>query len=151
MSVDSRRYRTRRNQIAIYPFSVLIGLIGLLLAGASAAPIAARLVGVGLILLVWPYTRWGLRIGVDIADSEIVVHGPYKSQHLIRDDIVDMGTYRWFANKIVYFDLQDGRRLRTNLIQGALVTWQGGRTKDILSVLRQELDTCVAKTPTPHG
>lgn len=145
MSIEGRRYRTRRNQIAVYPFSLLIGLSGLLLAGASGSPIAARLVGIGFLLIVWPYTRWGLRIGVDVADGEIIVRGPYKSQRLFRDDIMDMGTYRWFANKVVYFDLRDGRRLRTNLIQGALVTWQGGGTKDILSVLRHELGTGVTE------
>jgi hypothetical protein len=43
---------------------------------------------------------------------------------------------------VIHFDLRDDRRLETNLIQGALVTWRGGKTKDILSVLQRELDTC---------
>jgi hypothetical protein len=47
---------------------------------------------------------------------------------------------------VVHFDLGDGRRLGTNLIQDAVVSWEGGRTRDILSVLRGELGTCIAGT-----
>ncbi len=40
---------------------------------------------------------------------------------------------------VVHFDLSDGSRLGTDLIQGAWVTWESGKTKDILAVLKEEL------------
>jgi hypothetical protein len=97
--------------------------------------------GVAGIPLGWAYIRRGVSIGVDIDEAGVVVRGPFSSQRVSKDDIIGVGTHRWFVNMVVHFNLRDGRRLGTNLIQGALVTWPGGNTKDILSVLQRELDT----------
>jgi hypothetical protein len=61
-----------------------------------------------------------------------------------KDDIVAIGTSRWFVNLVVYFELKDGRRLGTNLIQGARVRFPEGATKDAVAVLERDLG--VART-----
>jgi hypothetical protein len=73
-------------------------------------------------------------------DAAVVVRGPFSSHRVPKRDIVGVGIHRWAVNMVVHLDLRDGRRLETNLIQGALVTWRGGRTKDILSVLQRDLN-----------
>lgn len=132
----------------MYPFGALIGVLGLVLAGAPPAPILVRVLGLAGIPLAWWFGTVGGRIGVDIDEAGMVVHGPFRSQRVSRYDIVGVGTHRWFANMVVHLDLRDGRRLGTNLIQGALVTWQDGKTKDILSVLQHELDARVLRPDT---
>jgi xanthosine utilization system XapX-like protein len=137
---NNRHYRTWRNRLAVYPFGILIGILGLILAAASPAPVAVRIVGVAGIPLAWLYIRRGTRIGVEVTNDGIVVYGPLSTQRVSTADVLNVGTHRWFMNQVVHLDLRDGRRVETNLIQGVLVTWHGGKTKDILSVLQRELD-----------
>jgi hypothetical protein len=142
MSVPTNRrhYRTWRNRVGVYFFGSVIGILGLVLAGASPAPIAVRIVGVAALPLAWLYVRRGTRIGVEVTNDGIVVYGTFSTQRVSTADVLNVGTHRWFMNQVVHLDLRDGRRVETNLIQGALVTWHGGKTKDILSVLQRELD-----------
>jgi hypothetical protein len=114
-------------------------VLGIAVAGASAAPIPLRVVGIAAIPLAWAYIWRGVRIGVEVCDGYIVIYGPFRTQRVSRVDVLRISTHSWFMNTVVHLDLQDGRRIETNLIQGALVTWHGGKTRDILSVLRREL------------
>jgi hypothetical protein len=129
-------------------FGVLIGVLGVAVAGAAPAPIPVRIVGVVCIPLAWVYIRRGRRIGVEVGRGGAVVYGPFSTQWVSRDDVLDVGTHRWFMNTVIHLDLRDGRRVETNLIQGALVTWPDGKTTDIRSVLKRELNACVAPRET---
>ena len=139
-------YRTRRNQLVVLPVGLIAPLLGLILAASPSASLPIRLVGlvglVGGVAYVWR----GVRIGVDIDDDGVIVRGPFTSERLSKDDIAAVGTHTWFANVVVNFDLKDGRRLGTNLIQGARTTSPDGTTKDVMSVLQREL---AAPSPEP--
>jgi hypothetical protein len=137
--VNERYYRTLRNRIAIYPFGVVIGLLGLILAGATSAPIALRIFGAMAIPIAVIYTRRGLRLGIRLNESEVVVYAPFRTLHVQRADVAGVGLHKWFANWVVHIELRDGRRIETNLIEGALVTWKDGKTKHILVALEHEL------------
>jgi hypothetical protein len=78
-------------------------------------------------------------MGVEVRQNDIVVFGPFGTKHVPRDEVAGLGTHRWSINTIVDLKLVDGRTLNTNLIQGASVVWNGGKTVDILSVLQAEL------------
>jgi hypothetical protein len=130
----------------MYPFGVVLGVLGLVVAGAAPAPIPVRVFGLICLPLAWWFGTLGGRIGVDIGAADVVVRGPFGSERLTRAEIVDVGVHRWFLNMVVHFDLSDGRRLGTNLIQGVMVNWEGGTTKDILSVLGHELDAYSPRT-----
>jgi hypothetical protein len=125
----------------MYPFGLILGILGLVLAGAPPTPIPLRVFGLVCIGLAWWFGTAGGRIGMDIDEAGVVVRGPFSSKRISRTEIVRVGTHKWFVNTVVHLDLRDGRRLGTNLIQGALVTWRGGETRDILAVLQRELAT----------
>jgi hypothetical protein len=79
-------------------------------------------------------------MGLKVDKDNIYVYGPFSSGRVAWRDVSGLATHRWSVNQIVDLKLVDGRTLNTNLIQGASVDWQGGKTKDILSVLQAELD-----------
>lgn len=145
MPVGIYRYRCSRNRVAVEAFGVLIVFLGLVLAAGNRPSVPLRLGGVGAVLIGIGLIWWGRRIGVDVEGSNVVVRGPLQTR-VSKDDIVSVGTRRWFANHVVYLELRDGRRLDTNLIQGARVTWAGGQTSDILMVLATELGLPVDAT-----
>jgi hypothetical protein len=148
MSVDMRRrYRCRRVRLAVEPFGALIVFLGLVLAVGNRPPLPIRLAGAAGILIGLSFVWWGRRIGVDIDGSTVTVRSPMQVR-VSRDDILGVGTRRWFANRVIYVELRDGRRLDTSLIQGASVTWAGGETHDILAVLAEELQL-PSKTTQP--
>jgi Bacterial PH domain len=138
--VNRRHYKTRRNGLAFYPFLVVTVAVGLSIAvapgGGFLLPLAG---GVFIFLAVW-FIKRGMRLGVEVGEEGIVVYGPFSTQRVAWDDVVGLDTHRWSINKIVDLKLRDGHTVNTNLIQGALVTWQGGKTKDILSVLQAEFE-----------
>jgi hypothetical protein len=78
-------------------------------------------------------------MGVEVRQNDIVVFGPLGANHVPWNEVAGLGTHRWSINTIVDVKLVDGRTLNTNLIQGAPVVWNGGKTVDILSVLQAEL------------
>jgi hypothetical protein len=145
--VNRRHYKTRRNGLAFYPFLVVTVVVGLSIAvapgGGFLPPLAG---GVFIFLAVW-FTKRGRRLGVEVGEEGIVVYGPFSTQRVAWDDVVGLDTHRWSINEIVDLRLADGRTLNTNLIQGAPVTWQGGKTKDILSVLQVELNSQGVASP----
>jgi hypothetical protein len=130
----------------MYPSGIILGVLGLVVAGASPAPVPVRIFGLICIPLAWWFGTIGGRIGVDINEADILVRGLFGSERLSRADIVGVGTHRWFLNFVVHFDLRHGRRLSTNLIQSARVSWKDGRTNDILSVLQGEIGIRVVGT-----
>jgi hypothetical protein len=122
ISADTRHYRTWRNRVLLYPFGVLAAVLGLAVAGAPVAlPVRIPTLA-GLAFAFWLIRR-GTHVGLEVGTKGIEVYGPFRTQHVSWDQVAGLGTYRWFANKVVELDLSDGRKLETNLIQGALVTW----------------------------
>jgi len=102
--------------------------------------VAARIAGVVGLLLAWMFVRRGIRLGLELKPGgEVTVYGPFSTITLSRDEIADVDTHKWFANKVVDIKLQGGRSIPTTLIQGARVSSQAGETKDIVGVLRREL------------
>lgn len=78
-------------------------------------------------------------MGVEVADRGYVVHNTFVTKKLEWHDIAGFDTKRWVFNHEVFIYLTSGERVRTSLIQGRHVIWKGGRTRDILSILRGEL------------
>lgn len=81
------------------------------------------------------------RIGIEAGNDGIVVYGPFSTRHVAWDEVAGLDTHRWSISKVVDLKLIDGRTVETNLLQGRTVTWRGGKTRDILSVLQSELDS----------
>lgn len=81
-------------------------------------------------------------MGIETDKNGIVVYGPVSTRHVGWDEIAGLGVHRWGINReVLHLELVDGRKLETNLIQGRAVTWQDGKTKDIKSVLRSDLQS----------
>jgi hypothetical protein len=137
--MKKRHYRTRRNRFFIYPFSTAGVVICLLLV---LVPRGGLVVHVGaaicVVLLLWLARNAG-RMGLEVDPNGIHVHGPFKSEHVAWDNVVGLDTHRWSINEIIDVRLADGRTLNTSLVQGIPVSWHGGKTNDILSVLQTEL------------
>jgi len=93
-----------------------------------------------VVALVWMVRR-AARIGVEVDEGGLVVYGPARSQRVSWAGVAGFGTHRWGTSEVVDVRLVDGRVLNANLIQGARADWENGKTDDILSVLRRELDT----------
>lgn len=136
---QTRRYRCRRVRLAVDPFGALIVFLGLVLAVGNKPPAPIRLGGAAAILVGVGFIWCAHRIGVDVCGSTVTVRGPLQTR-VSRADLAGVGMYRWFANRVVYLELHNGRRLDTSLIQGARVNWAGGKTHDILGVLAAELE-----------
>jgi hypothetical protein len=138
--MNQRHYRTRRNRFGMYPFLGICIFLGLLLTLAPRGGLALHVgAGVGVLILVW-LARNAARMGLKVDRDDVQVCGPFSSERVAWSDVSGLDTHRWSINQIVDLKLMDGRTLNTNLIQGASVDWQGGETKDILSVLQAELD-----------
>jgi len=74
------------------------------------------------------------RVGLTIANDGVVVcHGLW-SRSIAWEEIAGFDTRPWFLNQEVGIQLKDCRRL-TPLLQGRVVTWRDGATRDIMSVL----------------
>jgi hypothetical protein len=124
----------------MYPFLGVCILLGLLLVLAPRGGLAVHVgAGVCVLIFVW-LARNTARMGLKVDKDDIYVYGPFSSKRVAWKDVSGLATHRWSVNQIVDLKLMDGRTLNTNLIQGASVDWQGGETKDILSVLQAELD-----------
>lgn len=142
MSVE--RYRTRRNQIAIWSFGLFIVAISFVVA-VGTGPIWAHIAGLIGLLVGIAYIRRGIAIGIDIRGESILVRGPFRSQRVRAREIVGVETKLWFANPVVRLVTHDGRRFDTNLIQGARTTCPAGHTMDVLRTLQKRLEL-----PTPE-
>lgn len=138
--MNQRHYRTRRNRLVIYPFLGAFIVLGLLLVLVPRGGLAIHVgAGLGVLIIVW-LARNTARMGLEVDRDNIHVYGPFSSERVAWRDVSGLATHRWSVNQIVDLKLADGRTLNTNLIQGASVDWQGGETKEILSVLQAELD-----------
>jgi len=136
---QERHYRTRRSRFTLYPFSILAALLGLLLALASWAGLLIHIGGIiAVITMLW-ITRNAARMGIRVGQDEIVVYGSFRTYHVAWRDVAGFATHRVSFSQIVDLKLADGHTIKTSLVQGVPVTWGGGKTEDILSVLLTEL------------
>jgi hypothetical protein len=78
-------------------------------------------------------------LGVETGNEGVVVYSPYRTLRLKWSDVAGFETRRWAFNQEIGIRLKDGERIRTSLVQGRVVRWKEGKTKDIMSVLRAEL------------
>lgn len=78
-------------------------------------------------------------MGVEVTDDGYIVHNAFVTKRLRWYEITGFDTKRWVINHEVGILLSNGERIRTSLLQGRHVIWKGGRTRDIMSILRDEL------------
>lgn len=145
--MNERHYRTSIARIILYPYCVLGLILG---AGLVVVPRGALLIHIGagacVLIALW-LTRQVKRLGVKTTDDGMIVYHPYGTSRLAWTDIVGFDTRRWVINQEVGIRLKNGSRVRTSLVQGRVVTWQGGKTRNILSVLEAEMNSRVALLP----
>jgi hypothetical protein len=139
LPVTRRHYRTRRNRLA-YPIFVLGIPLCVLLVFAPRGGLPVHLTALVFTGAMLWLARNLIRLGIEVGDDGITVYG-LRRQQVTWDQVAGLDTHRWSINTIVDVRLTDGRALNTNLIQGAPITWHGGKTKDIVSVLQAELDS----------
>jgi hypothetical protein len=84
---------------------------------------------------------------MEVSPSDIVVCHSFRMDRLRWDDVDRLEVHRRGANKEVDLMLTSGRMVHSTLLQGRAVTWQDGKTKDILSVLQAELDAHRQSSP----
>lgn len=138
--MGKRHYRTQRNRFFAYPFGGLAIVVGLIVILAPRGGLAIHISAAGCLAFVLWLIRNALRLGIATDEGGVVVYGPISAQRVTWGEIAGLDTHRWSINQIVDLQLVDGRKLNTNLIQGASVTWHGGKTSDILDVLGKELN-----------
>lgn len=134
-------YHTRVARILLYPFGTVTIFLGLIVTfvprGALLLHIWAAAWTIGAAWLL----RRSARLGIDIVEDGIVAYGAFWSKHVPWDEIAGFDTQRWVINQEVGVKLANGERVRTSLLQGRVVAWHGGKTRDILSILQTELDS----------
>jgi len=91
-----------------------------------------------LLALVWLARRMKTQ-GVEATGDGYIVHNAFATTRLGWNEINNFYTKRWVFNQEVFVLLKNGEKVRTSLAQGLVVVWKGGRTRDILSILRDEL------------
>lgn len=91
-----------------------------------------------LLALIWLARRIKIQ-GVEVTDDGYIVHNAFLTKRLKWHEIDSFYTKRWVFNQEVFVLLKNGEKVRTSLAQGLVVVWKGGRTRDILSILRSEL------------
>lgn len=137
--VVHRLYRTRLARWILYPFFVVgipLGILGTLLPDSRWT---FHLWGLACLTAMF-WCLWRARIlGVEVTDSGYVVHGTLTSKKIGWSEISSIYPQRSGLNRSIRIQVNNGECFRTSLLQGRVVTWEGGRTKDILSILRSEL------------
>lgn len=92
-----------------------------------------------MVVAVWANVV-AVRSGVYERDDGITLRSLFGSTHYGWDDLDRFEHQRRGTHDIVYARLTDGSRRRlTNLLQGQRVLWDGGETRDIVSVLHERL------------
>jgi RHS repeat-associated protein len=148
---QERHYRTRRSRFTLYPFSIVAALLGLLLALASWGGILIHIGGIiALIAMLW-IMRNAARMGIRVGEDEIVVYGSFRTHYVAWRDVAGFTTHRVSSSHIVDLKLTDGHTIKTSLVQGVPVTWRGGRTEDVLSVLEAEVGSRAVTSVTRPG
>ncbi len=128
-------YRTRLTRFLLYPFCVagFVFTFPLVVAPRGGWPVHV----IALVaMLAWALSfkvpgRFGLTIG---NRGVVVCHGLW-SRSIDWGQIDSFDTRRWGFNQEVGIQLKDGRRALTSLLQGRVVTWRDGATRDIMSIL----------------
>lgn len=128
------------SRLLLYPFCVFGGLLGLLVTLAPSGPLLLHVGTAVCVLGVLWLTKRARQLGIEVTHNGIVVHNTYVTSRLTWAEIAGFDTRRWMVNREVGIRLKEGRRVRTSLLQGRVVTWKGGKTRDIISVLEADLE-----------
>lgn len=134
-------YHTRVVRMLLYPFCGVGCLIGLIVTFAPSGALLLHIwAGACTVGIAWLLRR-SARLGIGIVDDGIVAYGAFWSKHVQWGEVAGFDTQRWVINQEVGVKLANGERVRTTLLQGRVVAWHGGKTRDILSILQTELDS----------
>lgn len=140
MPVDARHYHTRIARMILYPFGSVAIVLSLLVALQPRGGILIHLYTAALLIgSIWLFVRITHQ-GVETTPATLIIRNALKTSTVGWSDIRAFDTRKWFVNHEVMVVLTNGQRIHTALVQQRVVVWKGGQTKDILSVLQNELD-----------
>jgi hypothetical protein len=123
----------------LYPFIAVGMAVCLLVAFVPRGAWTLHLIPVaGFLILLWLIGRVR-RLGIEIVGDGVIAYGTFWSRRIKWDEIDDLELFRWGINQEIKLRLTDGNIVRTNLLQGRVVSWPGGKTKDIFTLLQTEL------------
>lgn len=135
----SRHYRTTLSRLIMYPFGGLALCLGLIVTLVPRGAIVLHVVAAICVIVLFLLIRRIKLIGVKTSDDCLIVYNVYATRQLRWVDIDRFDTRRWGINHEVGIWLKSGNRIRTSLVQGRVVRWQRGKTRDIMSVLQEEM------------
>jgi hypothetical protein len=102
-----------------------------------------------IVISVWANV-FGVKVGVYEHDDGITLRSFFGSTSYGWEDLDRFEHQHRGTHDIVYARLTDGSRRRmTNLLQGQRVFWDGGETRDIVSVLNERLAERRARRRNP--
>jgi hypothetical protein len=139
--MNRRHYRTHIGLIILYPFCVVGVVLGLLVTLVPRGGVLLHIMTAGCVLGALWLTGRVKRLGVLVTSENITVYNTYYTRRIAWVDVGGFDTRRWVLNREVGIQLRDGSRIHTSLLQGRFVTWSGGKTRDIISVLQADLDS----------
>jgi hypothetical protein len=142
--MSNRHYRTRRNRVAYFPLWLCTVVIALIVALVPRGPAAIHVgAAIALVVLLW-LGRNIYRLGINLTDDGITVYGAVRTRHVAWREVVAVETHRWMGGEIADLALSNGRRVNTNLIQGAPVSWAAGEAAGETTDIVSELTSAVA-------
>jgi len=113
----------------------------------AARPASGRIIG--LVLWIAFIAVVGLRsarVGVYVSETHLRLRGTFRTADVPWDEVRGFHTAPWRNDVGVFVDLADGTELRLPaILQGRRVSWPGGSTRDVLSVLerlRRDINHC---------
>ncbi len=111
----------------------------LVIASDAARPASSRIVG----LVLWAafVAVVGLRsarVGVQVSDAHLRLRGTFRTADVPWGEVRRFHAAPWRNDVGVFVDVADGTELRLPaILQGRRVSWPGGSTRDVLSVLER--------------
>lgn len=116
-------------------------VLGLALAIGPHGGLGVRLVTVALAAGGVGVIFWAKRIGVEVSRDGLVVRRALETRTLKWQDVGRIEVHPRGISQEVDLMLRNGEMLHTTLLQGRVVIWKGGKTKDILSLLSSDLES----------
>jgi len=124
----------------LYPFYAVTIALSVVVTLQPKGGIALHLYSAVLLIgLSWFFFVQITRQGVEVTPTALIIRNAFSTSTIKWFDIECFNTRQWFVNHEVMVVLTSGQRIRTVLIQGRVVAWKGGKTRDILSILRAVL------------
>ncbi|HEY7892559.1 MAG TPA: hypothetical protein VIC05_10160 [Solirubrobacteraceae bacterium] len=107
---------------------------------ASPIPTVARfLCGVLAVAVIVVTGRLVRRFGVGISEFGVEVSGSSVRRTIPWTDVVAFRAQPWGPYASIQVELRSGKLIRTPMMQGRKMSWDGGHTRDILTLLDSHL------------